>query len=115
MGLHMAPTSHTCEVSGVCSSTVTDFNVVKLALEGCYAEMGITCEDVGGLWDSASQEYFSLRGDARPCAASAPACISSTSPPAICEDDCAFNGRDVSNNNICQDGGPGSEAARCAL
>ncbi|MGA1354932.1 MAG: hypothetical protein ACO32I_09190, partial [Candidatus Limnocylindrus sp.] len=28
-----------------------DFNAVKAAFEGCYPAMGITCAEVGGLWD----------------------------------------------------------------
>jgi len=28
-----------------------DYNAVKAAFEGCYSSMGVTCVDIGGLWD----------------------------------------------------------------
>jgi len=53
-----------------------DYNAVKAALQGCYKSMGITCKDVGGLWDGTA--YMSSTGfsatpssttayDAKPC------------------------------------------------
>lgn len=36
----------------------TDFAAVKKALEKNYKKMGITCDDVGGLWDTASNDYY---------------------------------------------------------
>lgn len=49
-------------------STAVDYPAVKAAFEGCYASMGITCADVGGLWNSATSGYY-LTGtdDASPC------------------------------------------------
>ena len=34
------------------TSTSTDFNAIKAAFEACYSSMGITCADVGGLWNA---------------------------------------------------------------
>merc|ERR1719217_1239387 len=34
------------------SGVPIDFNAVKAAFEGCYSHMGITCDDVGGLYDA---------------------------------------------------------------
>jgi hypothetical protein len=46
----------------------TDFMAVKAAFEGCYESMGITCADVGGLWNSATGAYYADNGaDASPC------------------------------------------------
>ena len=42
----------------------TDFRAVKEALEGAYAAVGVSCADVGGLWDDASGGYYA---DAEPC------------------------------------------------
>ena len=39
-----------------------DFNAVKAAFEGCYATMGVTCAEVGGLWDG--EKYYSGNGAA---------------------------------------------------
>jgi hypothetical protein len=46
----------------------TDFMAVKAAFEGCYESMGITCKDVGGLYNSATSDYYSDGdADASPC------------------------------------------------
>jgi len=51
-----------------------DFTAVKAAFEGCYATMGITCADVGGLWNDASDAYYADSGfDASPCVDASPA------------------------------------------
>lgn len=42
----------------------TDFRAVKEALERAYAAIGVSCADVGGLWDGASGGYYA---DAEPC------------------------------------------------
>merc|ERR1719197_392212 len=45
-----------------------DFTAVKAAFERCYASMGITCSDVGGLWNAATDAYYADNGfDASPC------------------------------------------------
>jgi hypothetical protein len=36
----------------------TDFKKVKAAFESVYADLGITCGDIGGLWNSATKEYY---------------------------------------------------------
>jgi len=51
------------------SDNAVDFTAVKAAFEGCYASMGVTCADVGGLWNEASDAYYSNADfDASPCA-----------------------------------------------
>jgi hypothetical protein len=45
------------------------FAAVKSALERNYECMGITCEDVGGYYDAANEEYFPL---AAPCGTTTP-------------------------------------------
>jgi hypothetical protein len=40
------------------TSRGTDFALVKKTLEKHYACLGITCKDVGGLWDAKSHGYF---------------------------------------------------------
>lgn len=42
----------------------TDFLAVKKAFERQYGCMGITCKDVGGLWDKANGKFYD---DASPC------------------------------------------------
>ena len=37
----------------------TDFKAVKSAFESVYADMGISCADVGGLWNEATKGYYS--------------------------------------------------------
>jgi len=44
------------------SGVPIDFNAVKAAFEGCYSHMGITCDDVGGLYDAGA--YLSSDGSA---------------------------------------------------
>jgi hypothetical protein len=45
-----------------------DFMAVKAAFESCYESMGITCADIGGLWNSGSAAYYADGGsDASPC------------------------------------------------
>merc|ERR1712045_377501 len=44
----------------------TAFSEVKKAFESVYAEMGITCEDIGGVMD-ADGNYYS---DTKPCVSS---------------------------------------------
>jgi hypothetical protein len=45
-----------------------DFTAVKNAFEQCYPQMGVTCSDVGGLWNSATSAYYADAGfDASPC------------------------------------------------
>merc|ERR1712072_718671 len=51
-------------------ATSTTFSVVKTALENNYACMNITCEEVGGLWFSAENKYYT---GADPCPPSSPA------------------------------------------
>eukprot|EP00581_Thalassiosira_minuscula_P007471 CAMPEP_0183710558 /NCGR_PEP_ID=MMETSP0737-20130205/6262_1 /TAXON_ID=385413 /ORGANISM="Thalassiosira miniscula, Strain CCMP1093" /LENGTH=547 /DNA_ID=CAMNT_0025938857 /DNA_START=120 /DNA_END=1763 /DNA_ORIENTATION=+ len=36
----------------------TDFKAVKRAFESVYSKMGITCSDVGGLWNDAADGYY---------------------------------------------------------
>lgn len=36
----------------------TDHAAVKSAFESVYADMGITCADVGGLWNEGTKDYF---------------------------------------------------------
>ena len=48
--------------------TAADYMAVKAAFEGCYAKMGITCSDVGGLWNSGTDAYYKDGdADAAPC------------------------------------------------
>jgi hypothetical protein len=50
------------------ASSATDFMAVKKAFEGCYEKMGVTCKDVGGLWNSATKGYYADGGSsAAPC------------------------------------------------
>lgn len=42
----------------------TDFAAVKLALESVYIDLGISCADVGGLWNEAVEDYWE---GAEPC------------------------------------------------
>jgi hypothetical protein len=42
----------------------TDYLAVKKAFENNYSCMGITCKDVGGLWDSANGKYYA---NSSPC------------------------------------------------
>ena len=45
-----------------------DYMAVKAAFEGCYEKMGITCSDVGGLWNSGTDAYYKDGdADAAPC------------------------------------------------
>jgi len=46
------------------SGLTADFNAVKNAFERNYACMGITCADVGGMWDKGNDRYFDGAG---PC------------------------------------------------
>lgn len=46
------------------TSKATNFALVKETLEKHYACLGITCNDVGGLWDAKSHNYFEGAG---PC------------------------------------------------
>jgi hypothetical protein len=61
------PSAHTCTSTSSCTSSVTDFAAVKAAFESCYSAMGVTCSQVGGLWDGATSQYMSTHGDASPC------------------------------------------------
>lgn len=36
----------------------TDFKAVKSAFESVYADMGISCADIGGLWNEATKDYY---------------------------------------------------------
>jgi hypothetical protein len=45
-------------------ANTADFKAVKKAFEKNYACLGITCQDVGGLWNSADEVYFE---GANPC------------------------------------------------
>jgi len=45
-------------------ATTTDFKAVKKAFESTYKCIGVTCKDVGGLFNTASNDYY---GDASPC------------------------------------------------
>ena len=49
------------------TNTLADFIAVKSAFERNYGCMQITCQDVGGIWDSSTSEYM---GDAAPCGTS---------------------------------------------
>jgi hypothetical protein len=61
-----------------------DHAAVKAAFEQCYSAMGVTCADVGGLWDTTTSAYMSANGlaatpslpnsnyDASPCVDPAP-------------------------------------------
>jgi len=71
--------------SAVTPSSAT-FLAVKAAFEACYGAMGITCADVGGLWNTgASPAAYYL--DAGPCSTSPPPAppprITSPSPPGV--------------------------------
>jgi hypothetical protein len=46
------------------TSRGTDFALVKSSLEKHYECLGITCKDIGGLWDAKSHSYFE---GAEPC------------------------------------------------
>ena len=46
------------ESMGAGHTKATDFSAVKAALERNYQCMGITCAEVGGLWDSVEEKYF---------------------------------------------------------
>jgi len=56
----------TCADDSSCKSTI-DFNKVKANFEKCYDKMGVTCTDIGGLWDDTLSKYYSTNGDASPC------------------------------------------------
>ena len=45
------------------ADTGIDFSAVKLAFESCYPAMGITCKDVGGLWDTTTDAYYTANGN----------------------------------------------------
>jgi len=58
---------------GINSDDDVDFNNVKKRMEECYESMGITCQQVGGLWDPATGYFKGPNGeDATPCGAPAP-------------------------------------------
>lgn len=42
----------------------TDFAEVKVAFESVYADMGLTCGDIGGLWNEGEKDYYP---GAEPC------------------------------------------------
>eukprot|EP00549_Striatella_unipunctata_P025991 CAMPEP_0118698388 /NCGR_PEP_ID=MMETSP0800-20121206/15166_1 /TAXON_ID=210618 ORGANISM="Striatella unipunctata, Strain CCMP2910" /NCGR_SAMPLE_ID=MMETSP0800 /ASSEMBLY_ACC=CAM_ASM_000638 /LENGTH=160 /DNA_ID=CAMNT_0006598189 /DNA_START=18 /DNA_END=500 /DNA_ORIENTATION=+ len=46
------------------SNTITNFQKVKEAFERNYKQMGITCKDVGGLWNVGTNDYYK---GAAPC------------------------------------------------
>jgi len=51
------------------NGAAVDFNAVKAAFEGCYAQMGVKCSEVGGLWNSGISAYYNDNGfNAAPCA-----------------------------------------------
>jgi hypothetical protein len=53
------------------ASTAVDYPAVKAAFEGCYTAMGVTCADVGGLYDKT--DYYNTNGmSAAPCVDSVP-------------------------------------------
>merc|ERR1711959_35985 len=58
---------------GINADGPVNFMAVKTAFEGCYEAMGITCQQVGGLWNDATGEYYSGTDpsgnpyDATPC------------------------------------------------
>jgi len=62
----LKPAAFTC-TAGTCSSTIVDYSKIKQAFEGCYSQMGITCTQVGGLWDNTLGKYMDQNGDASPC------------------------------------------------
>jgi len=71
------PQVHACSASAAktiydnmkVNGATVDFNAVKSAFEGCYTAMGITCADVGGLWNSGTSAYYNDNGfNAAPCA-----------------------------------------------
>jgi len=39
-------------------ATSTDFRAVKAAFESVYEKMGISCDDIGGLWNDATNSYY---------------------------------------------------------
>ena len=56
----------------------TNFTAVKLAFEGCYAAMNVTCEEVGGLWYDTKDTYYKEgEHDASPCIDLIPASLDS--------------------------------------
>mmetsp|Transcript_42646 Transcript_42646/g.89490 ORF Transcript_42646/g.89490 Transcript_42646/m.89490 type:complete len:151 (+) Transcript_42646:1521-1973(+) len=60
-------------------------NVVKNSLENVYESIGISCSDVGGLWDDANDDYYP---GMEPCGDSTiPTVISATPPPDSDEQD----------------------------
>jgi len=71
------PQLHACDAEAATTvysnmhigASSTDFTKVKAAFEGCYAAMGITCADIGGLWNPATDAYYADGDyDASPCA-----------------------------------------------
>jgi len=66
------PVVHACDADAAktiadnmkVGATTTDFKAVKKAFESTYKCIGVTCKDVGGLFNTASNDYY---GDASPC------------------------------------------------
>merc|ERR1719355_568115 len=51
-------------INGAGPTSAAEFTAVKAAFEGCYSAMGITCADVGGLYDATNSAYYA---DFSPC------------------------------------------------
>jgi hypothetical protein len=81
------PQVHACDAThaatiydniGNINAASFDYTAVKAAFEACYPSMGITCVDVGGLWNVGESGYYADGGfDASPCVDPVP-----PSPPA---------------------------------
>ncbi|CAJ1948943.1 unnamed protein product [Cylindrotheca closterium] len=56
-------------------ATSTSFSDVKAAFESVYSDLGITCRDIGGLWNEALDEYY---GGMEPCGGAFSAATTST-------------------------------------
>jgi hypothetical protein len=70
------PQVHACDPAAAATiydnvnlnTATTNFTAVKLAFEGCYAAMNISCAEVGGLWYGAENKYYKEGAhDAAPC------------------------------------------------
>jgi hypothetical protein len=66
------PASYTCTSSDVCSGSSNDFAAIKVAFESCYSDMGITCAQVGGLYDADNLAYLAGK---EPCVDNPPVTV----------------------------------------
>jgi hypothetical protein len=61
-------------------ANTADFNAVKKAFEKNYDCLGITCQDVGGSWNSADEVYFDGAGPCGTAPSVSPSVMPSTDP-----------------------------------